>query len=90
MCENGRPNWERRILQVNRTAYDSGMPKEAQMNVFLLEKEWCMDEWGDSGGDTQPGEVLYGRLQFGFNVVCSGGASEDFKWEDLPNMTGFA
>lgn len=49
-----------------------------------------MDGWGDTRGSTQLGEVLYGRWQFGFHAVCSGGASEDFKWEDLLNMVGFA
>lgn len=44
-----------------------------------------MDGWGDTRGSTQLGEVL-----FGFRTVCSGGASEDFKWEDLLNMVGFA
>lgn len=42
-----------------------------------------MDGWGDTKGSTQLGEVLYGRWQLGFHVVCSGGASEDFKWEAL-------
>lgn len=41
-----------------------------------------MDGWGDTRGSTQLGEVLYDRWQFGFHVVCSGVASEDFKWED--------
>lgn len=41
-----------------------------------------MDGWGDTRGSTQLGEVLYGRWQFEFHAVCSGGASEDFKWED--------
>ena len=49
-----------------------------------------MDGWGDTRGSTQLGEALYGRLQFGFHVVCSGGASEDFKWEDWLIMVGFA
>lgn len=49
-----------------------------------------MDGWGDTKGSTQLGEVLYGRWQLGFHVVCSGGASEDFKWEDLLIFVGFA
>lgn len=78
------------MFLADRTACNSGMPNETQMTVFPLEKVWRMDGWGDTGGSTRLGKVLYDRLQFGFNVVCSRGASQDLNQEDLPNMIGFA